>query len=43
MFTGINESRILPKHISRECKCEFDRGKFNSNQKWNNDKRRCEH
>ena len=24
MITGINESKTLPKHISRECKCRFD-------------------
>ena len=40
MIVGINESRILTKHISCECKCKFDGRKFNSNQKWNNDKYR---
>ena len=24
MITGINESKILTKHISCECKCKFD-------------------
>ena len=24
MITGINESKILTKHISCECKCRFD-------------------
>ena len=38
MTTGINESKPLTKHISCECKCKFDGGKCNSNQKWNNDK-----
>ena len=42
MITGINESKILPKHISYERKCKFDGGKCNSNQKWNNDKCCCE-
>ena len=42
MITGINESHILTKHISCECKCKFEVRKFNSNQKWNNDKCRCD-
>ena len=42
IITGINKSKILTKHISCECKCKFDGGKCNSNQKWNNDKCRCE-
>ena len=37
-ITGINESKLLTKHISCECKCKFDRAKCNSNQWWNNDK-----
>ena len=24
MITGINESKILTKHVSCECKCKFD-------------------
>ena len=24
MITGINESKILPKHLSYEYKCKFD-------------------
>ena len=38
MITGLNESKILTKHISCKCKCKFDGKKCNSNQKWNNDK-----
>ena len=38
MITGINKSKILAKHISCKCKCKFDKRKFNSNQKQNNDK-----
>ena len=38
MITGINESQILTKHISCECKCEFDGKKCNLNQNWNDDK-----
>ena len=32
MITGINESKILIKHISRECKCKFDGRKCNSHK-----------
>ena len=42
MITGINESKTLAKHISCECKCNFDGKKYNSNQWWNNDKCRYE-
>ena len=42
MITGINESKTLTKHISRECKCKFDKTKCNSNQWWNNYKCWCE-
>ena len=38
MIPRINEPKASAKHISRECKCKFDRTKCNSNQKWNNDK-----
>ena len=37
-ITGKNESKILTKDISCECKCKFDERKCNSNQKWNNNK-----
>ena len=30
MITGINESKTLTKHISCECKCIFDKRKWNS-------------
>ena len=43
MITGANESKTLPKHISCKCKCKFDGRKYNSNQKWNNDKCLCEY
>ena len=36
MITGINELKTLTKHS------KFDGRKCNSNQKWNNDKCRCE-
>ena len=43
MITRINESKTLTKHMSYECKCKFDGRKYNSNQKWNNNKCRCEY
>ena len=42
MITGMNESKILTKHISCECKYKFDGRKCNSDQWWNNDKCWCE-
>ena len=42
MITRINESKTLTKHISCGCICKFDDKKCNSNQKWNNDKFRCQ-
>ena len=41
MITGKNESNILTKDRSCECKFKFDDRKCNSNQKWNNDKCQC--
>ena len=32
MIKGINESKTLTKHISREFNCNIDGGKCNSNQ-----------
>ena len=37
MITEINESKILTKHISCECKCNFDGIKCNSTENWNKD------
>ena len=42
MIRGIKETKKITKHISCECKYKFDVRKCNSNQKWNNDKCRCE-
>ena len=42
MSTVINESKILIKHTSCECKCKFDGRKYNSDQWWNTDKCPCE-
>ena len=33
IITGVNESKILTKHIPCECKCKFDGRKCNSDQK----------
>ena len=42
MTIVINKSKILIKHISCKSECKSDGRKCNSNQKWNNDKCRCE-
>ena len=42
MITRINESKLLTKHVSCECKCKFGGRKLNSNQKSNNDQCWCE-
>ena len=42
MITGINEPKTLTKHISCKCECKFDNKGCNLNQKWNNNKSRCE-
>ena len=39
MITGINEPKALAKHISWECKFNFNGRKCNSDQWLNNDKR----
>ena len=38
MITGINESKILTKHLSCKCECKFDGRKCGLNQKWNKNK-----
>ena len=42
MIIGINQSRTLTKHISCKFECKFGGKKCNSNEKWNNNKCRCE-
>ena len=42
MIAGINESKKITKHISCKCERKFYSRKCNSNQKWNNDKGKCE-
>ena len=39
LIKGINKSKILTKHISYECKCEFE--KWNQKRIMNNDKCWC--
>ena len=41
MITEMNESKILTKHISCECKYKLGGTKCNSNQWWDNNKCRC--
>ena len=38
----INESRTPSKHISIECRCEFDGTKCNLRKQWNNGYHQCE-
>lgn len=42
MVKEINESKTLIKHISYECRCEFDGRNCNSKQKSDNGKCQCE-
>ena len=42
MIAGINESKTVTKLKLCKSKWKFDSVNCNSNQKWNNDKRRCE-
>ena len=42
MISEINESKILTKHISCECKYKLDGKKCKSNKWWKNDKCQCE-
>ena len=42
MITGINELKILTKHVSCEFKCKLDGRNCISDQWWNHDKCRCE-
>ena len=41
MITRTNESKVLTKHISCQCKCRFDGRNGNLDQWWNNDKCKC--
>ena len=38
MIARINESKALTNYISCKCRCTFGCSKYNSNQKWINDK-----
>ena len=42
IVTGLNESKTFAKDTPCKCKGKFDGRKYNSNQKWNNDKCWCE-
>ena len=39
---GVNERKTHVDHISCDCRCEFDGKKWNSGQKWNDEKCYCE-
>ena len=43
LITGISEPNILTKHISCKWKWKFNGRKCNSNQKWSDNKCRCEY
>ena len=43
MITGINESKTRTKHISCNCKCNFDDKKCSLNKKWNKNKCFCDY
>ena len=42
MITKTSDLKTLIRHISCECRCKFYGRESNSDQKWNNDKFRCE-
>ena len=42
MIAGINESKALTEHVLCKCECKIDGSKCNLNQKWNNNKCRCQ-
>ena len=42
MLTGTNELKTLTKHVLCLYKCEFNGRKCGSDQKWNNNKCRCQ-
>ena len=42
LTSEVNETRFSVQHESCECKCEFNEGVCNSNQKWNHDECQCE-
>ena len=42
MITRLNQWKTMVKHISSNCRCKFDDRKYNSKQKWSDDKNLCE-
>ena len=42
LMWGVNETRFLGQHESRECKCRLNKSECNSKQKWNHNECRCE-
>ena len=41
-LSGLNETKFIVQHESRECKCGLNENVYNSKQKWNHDECRCE-
>ena len=42
LITNKNEAKTMAKHISSDCKCNFNSATCNSNEKWNNKTCQCE-
>ena len=42
LMSGTNETRHIKWHEMRKCKCRLDESVCNNNQRWNDDKCRCE-
>ena len=42
MMAKINETKVLVKHLSCDCKCKIDSKACNISQKWNNETCQCE-
>ena len=41
-MSGVNETRFLVQHESRDCKCGLSKSVCNSKQKWNHNECRYE-
>ena len=43
LMLGLNETKFLVQHKSCECKCGLNESVWNSKERWNQDKFRCEY
>ena len=43
LMLGLNETKLLVQHKSCECKCGLNESVWNSKERWNQDKFRCEY